>query len=574
MSMSTHQDSSPPQGMPLPGFRWRGFTVQLFLVTILPLTLLLLAIVLISQSLHHQAMRSLVADRNLRAVSAAAASVDEQVQHLIFSLQLLAPRTAQPAALSAPSGDTALLLQSFDGGAALFDRSGRVVDASAPNLPWLQLTDAQWQPMQQAAAGQPLLLEITRSGQPPLALISLPVGSDRILAAAYRPDVLARRVLKPLITNEQTILILVSSNGDLLMQSGPMSADEMAGHHPGIAEALRGEAGTSDYPTSHSDHVVAYSPIPSTGWALVMEETWEEISTPFLSTTQSAPLLMLPMLVLALIALWFGARQVIQPLQKLEQQAANLAQGDFDAIRQPVGGIGEIRHLQAELVLMAQDLQAVQGSLHSYIGAITAGVEKERLDLARELHDETLQALIALQQRAQLAALDPENTAPLQELQRLTQQAITDLRQMVRGLRPIYLEDLGLTAALEMLAKETQQNNGLAVQFELQGESRRLDPKVELALYRMTQEALNNAAHHAKASQLTVRLSFAAQQLTLTVRDDGAGFTPPQQMDQFAREGHFGLLGLHERAELINARLSIRSAPGEGTEVLIELPLS
>ncbi|MCE1254309.1 MAG: histidine kinase, partial [Anaerolineae bacterium] len=102
---------------------------------------------------------------------------------------------------------------------------------------------------------------------------------------------------------------------------------------------------------------------------------------------------------LAVIALWFGARRIVQPLQTLEKKASELAQGNFASIHQPVGGIKEIRNLQYELIEMADNLKSARQSLHYYIGAITNSVENERRSLARELHDDTIQSLIALKQR-------------------------------------------------------------------------------------------------------------------------------------------------------------------------------
>ena len=117
-------------------------------------------------------------------------------------------------------------------------------------------------------------------------------------------------------------------------------------------------------------------------------------------------------------------------------------------------------------------VKAAQQSLHSYIGAITAGQEEERRQLARELHDDTIQSLIALKQRVQLAQLATKNGSyeeSLTEVVSLTEQAIENVRRQTRALRPIYLEDLGLVTALEMLARETGQTLSIAVGFHRQG---------------------------------------------------------------------------------------------------------
>ena len=209
---------------------------------------------------------------------------------------------------------------------------------------------------------------------------------------------------------------------------------------------------------------------------------------------------------------------------------------------------------------MARKVKAAQQSLHSYIGAITSGQEEERRRLARELHDDTIQSLIALKHRVELAQLASNNgssEASLVEVVSLTEKTIENVRRQTRALRPIYLEDLGLVTALEMLARETSQAANIPVDFQRLGTENRLNPNAELALYRMAQEALNNVIRHAQASQANLGISFTSQEVTLQVSDNGRGFDVPNSPAEFAPGGHFGLLGMYERAELIGARLEI-----------------
>ncbi|MEN6300671.1 MAG: histidine kinase, partial [Anaerolineaceae bacterium] len=388
-------------------------------------------------------------------------------------------------------------------------------------------------------------------------------------------------MIADLISTVRTSVMVVSPNSQkssytVLYQVGPFHLDESSPTHPGIREGLNGQSGISYYQSSVGEHVVAYSPISQTGWGLIIEEAWEDIANPYLVSTQSAPLVIVPIFLLALVALWFGARRIVTPLQKLEKQAANLASGDFEAIREPVGGIDEIRNLQTELVDMADKLKAAQQSLRSYIGAITTGIETERRSLARELHDDTIQAMIALNQRIQLILMNSPETQKdaLSELHNLVQQSMTNLRRMIRGLRPIYLEDLGLVASLEMLVREMEQPAKLQIAFSSRGSERRLDPQIEMSLYRMVQESLNNVIHHARAQHAWVDLDYGEHEMTVQIRDDGAGFLVPENPAEFPEKGHFGLLGLQERAELINADLSISSIPGKGTTVTVRLPIS
>lgn len=303
----------------------------------------------------------------------------------------------------------------------------------------------------------------------------------------------------------------------------------------------------------------------------------EDIKTatsPALELTLVAPLVLIPPLLFSVAGLWFVTRQIIQPLQKLEEKAAALAWGNFETIREPVGGISEVQHLQIELNEMSRKVQAAQEGLHDYIGAITSAQEEERNRLARELHDDTIQAVIALKQRVQLAEKivnDPQAKESLRSLQDLAEQTIENLRRLTRALRPIYLEDLGLVTALEMLVGEIRQANDLQLDFYKSGHERRLPREIELSLYRIAQEALNNVVHHARTEYAVLSIFYDGE-IKLEVKDDGVGFIVPKSPTDFAPSGHFGLLGMRERADLIGGILEVQSEPGQGTSLIVRLP--
>lgn len=304
------------------------------------------------------------------------------------------------------------------------------------------------------------------------------------------------------------------------------------------------------------------------------EEELRIATSPALELTLLAPLVLIPPLLFSVAGLWFVTRQIIQPLQKLESKAAALAWGDFEAIQAPVGGISEVRHLQMELTEMSRKVKSAQEGLHDYIGAITSAQEEERTRLARELHDDTIQAVIALKQRVQLTqrlVKDQKGQNSLQELEILAEQTVENLRRLTRALRPIYLEDLGLVTALEMLAREVNQNNALTVGFHKTGEERRLPREMELSLYRISQEALSNVVKHSQAKQVELKIIFTPTDLQIQVNDDGKGFIVPNSPTEFAPNGHFGLLGVHERADLIGAKLEVWSAPGRGTRLKVRV---
>ena len=141
---------------------------------------------------------------------------------------------------------------------------------------------------------------------------------------------------------------------------------------------------------------------------------------------------------------------------------------------------------------------------------------------------------------------------------------MAELRSIARGLRPSILDDLGLVASLNQVVVEAIGRGGLAGEFQVSGTERRLPPDVELAVFRIAQEAVTNVERHASASHLTVTLEFDDRDLRLRVADDGVGFARHQVRDSV--DGYsLGLPGMHERARLAGGRLVVRSTPGQGT---------
>jgi signal transduction histidine kinase len=325
-------------------------------------------------------------------------------------------------------------------------------------------------------------------------------------------------------------------------------------------------------PTPGGEHVIAYTPVPLAEWALILEEPWENVASPLLDISMAAPLALAPALVVALIGLWFGARSVILPLRELERQAIRISGGETGTGFPSVRGIGEIRQLQRTLREMADRVTAANRALRGYIGRITEAQEEERQRISRELHDETVQQLIVLDQRLQLLDADLREhghieRGQLTDLRDAAGKTIRGIRRLSRGLRPDYLEDLGLSAALGVLAGEAQAAYGTPTAFEAQGTAYRLSPETELAVYRVAQEALSNMGRHASARQVQVRLSFDASALRLSVCDDGGGFDMPEDVEELGKKGHWGLIGMRERAGSVGGRLDVVSAPGRGTRI-------
>ncbi|HXF99108.1 MAG TPA: GAF domain-containing sensor histidine kinase [Gaiellaceae bacterium] len=197
--------------------------------------------------------------------------------------------------------------------------------------------------------------------------------------------------------------------------------------------------------------------------------------------------------------------------------------------------------------------------------------ELERRRLARELHDETGQALtsilLALKPLESLLS-DEEGRAAVAAVRELVVSTLQDVRRLAVELRPSALDDFGLVPAVERLADTFRGQSGLQVELQANLGEERLAPEVETVLYRIVQEALTNVAKHARADRVSIVLTRRAQGVMAVVEDDGVGFDP-----RVERDGGLGLLGMRERLALLGGRLQVESAPGKGTTLVAEVPL-
>lgn len=201
-------------------------------------------------------------------------------------------------------------------------------------------------------------------------------------------------------------------------------------------------------------------------------------------------------------------------------------------------------------------------------------ISRERNRLARELHDTLAHTLSAI--NVQLNALDvlwdsSPNAArlKLKQTQELTRSGLDEARRALHALRSSPLDELGLPIALRRVAQTAAERAGAELNLHVPTQLNGIPPDIEQQLYRVAEEALNNVVRHARARRIDLKLEYTESALTLTVRDDGSGFDPSQT----AANGHYGLVGMKERAELINGSLEIKSQPGAGTIIQLTVPL-
>lgn len=225
-----------------------------------------------------------------------------------------------------------------------------------------------------------------------------------------------------------------------------------------------------------------------------------------------------------------------------------------------------------ENAVLFEQMQASTVRMQSLSRRLVEAQESERRKIARELHDEAGQALASLRYGLRLLEREIDEggsvTGQVADLMQRTDAVIDGLHRLAADLRPASLDHVGLRGALRQYLRSIGSNFGLAVRFKARGfTSDRLPTVVETALYRVVQEAMTNVVRHASATRVDVLVERCGDRVTVMVEDDGVGFDP----DQVQRGEHFGLLGMRERAESLGGILTVESAPGVGTTVVVEV---
>ncbi|MFQ6000889.1 MAG: ATP-binding protein [Anaerolineae bacterium] len=571
-----------------PARSWRGLRSQILLWVVLPLTILLLVLSFTGIYSHQRAMRALVEERDLALATLAAKGVAESLARCQTVLENIrdheALRHSEPIDHNQLLGELSSRLRIFDGGVALWGEDGELIAAEPDTAVWATRVQTMEPYLEQITASQePIFL--TASEEPLLngslvALIVPGVGRVRALVGLFSPAGCgATETLAGLAVGGEGVAYLIDREGTILYHPNPSRLGSNALTQLGVDRASLAEAGSGVYQdTTGRDVVLAYGPVEQAGWAVIVQEPWSDLIAPMMHYSQITPLIVLLVALVAFLAIYLGVRWVLQPLEELGRRANKIAWGDFSAARDPVGGIAEIDELRATLNQMADRIRTYQSAMRNYVAAVTRGQEEERLRLGHELHDDTVQSLIALSQGLERAQRDAPAVAEalrerLAELRGLTNSIIGDLRRYISDLRPVYLEDLGLIPALEKLVGDLSASQGVDAGLKVVGTPRRLASDVELTIFRIVQEALKNIEQHAQASRVEVKLEFDSDGITMFIEDDGIGFEAPETPSELTERGHFGLMGMQERAMLLGGWLSIGSEPGQGTKIVTYLPV-
>lgn len=394
----------------------------------------------------------------------------------------------------------------------------------------------------------------------------------------------------------QYILEIVNSEGIVLLNIGSREPAGKTSSHFLQIKTLR-ENNKSDVivqriPEIHNeqDHIVVMTPVPGSDLYLAMEQ--EEDVALALPNELLRQLLLIGGIgfLITLFIAWLTTRSVVKPVEALIQASERLANGHLSSPVK-VHAQDEIGRLAENMETMRRQLNsALQGleqanrelevrvrertqRLSQALGKIISAQEEERRRLARELHDETAQALVTLNLILDgirdNSLIDPQSTRrKALEAKELSTNLLEETRRLIFDLRPTVLDDFGLPSALHWYAERHLENRGIKVTFK--ADNTLISPQVQVAMFRIAQEAINNVARHSNAKNAGILVSNHNQSVTIIVEDDGKGFDLERNCDH---NSQVGLVGMRERANLLGAKLEINSFPGKGTRICLEVPL-
>lgn len=260
----------------------------------------------------------------------------------------------------------------------------------------------------------------------------------------------------------------------------------------------------------------------------------------------------------------------------LAQSSASLARMGERAEAMAAQASAAVELLGGNLTQLTSQLEGMRVR-HQIGERVIRAQEEERRRVAREIHDGPAQAMANVVLRAEIcerlfAEGRKETAQELSQLKDLVKDSLRELRKIIFDLRPMALDDLGLVPTLYRYLTNLREHEGVPVYLELAGKEVRLPPAVEVALFRLAQEAVNNARKHAQARRIDLRLDFGGSGVTLSVADNGVGFDLAAMQAECGDRESFGLMSMKERIDLVDGEFAVTSEPGRGTRIVARVP--
>ena len=561
---------------------------QAFLWIIVPLMVMLVIIFLTNMYAYQQVIESLVKARNQELARTAAAGLSQSIRAYSDILEALAS-TDQIRSDDPQRQREALLLadrvvEIFDGGVLVLNSQGVVtagdrdhLDMIGRNLaiaPYFQNTRALKQP-----TFSDIVLDPTSSAQA-IVLAAPIMGREgefqgMVMGAFHLRSQQLGRELQDLKLGEKGLAYIADRNGRIIFHTDYNAIGQNYNDQDAVDRLQHGEAGGAFLQDDEqkSSFVVGFARVQTTGWGMVIHEPWSAVIAPIQPYLRTTLIVLFLGFALTTAFIFLNIRRVTSPIAALVKSTTRVARGDLSS-RVQESNIKEIGELGRSFNFMLDQIARYRAGMRRYVAAITHSQEDERKRISRDLHDDTVQELVAIGQRIDLCRAkftDQEDiTENLKQVRQMVTETVKDVRQFSRDLRPLALEDLGLVAALQYLV--TDLSDKMNVTLDVSGEVGKLPAELEVATYRIIQETLQNVRKHADASRISVSVVFTEHNIEIQVRDDGQGFVVPETLSEFTRDGSYGVMGIEERVRLFEGDFHIASQPGQGTRVSVILP--
>lgn len=346
---------------------------------------------------------------------------------------------------------------------------------------------------------------------------------------------------------------------------------------------------------STGKHIVAMTALPKGPFYLALEQPAEiALAVPYRLRNQMliVSIISIPIF---LAAAWISTRNVVRPLEQLRAATRSIAEGNLDdSIK--VNAQDEVADLVCDVEAMRQQLKKSRNEieqtnsslektvaertqrLSELLGKIIGAQERERQRLAREIHDEQSQSLSTLLVMLnRIGYLQGNASAEIKEeikqAQEMTQQLLWESRRLIYDLRPSVLDDMGLGAAIRWCAETHLEKKGMKVSIQNTLDSKRLDGVIEVALFRVAQEAIVNVERHSRSQNVDIVVSQSDIAFRMIISDDGEGFIRGVK-ENISQTSGLGLQGMEERIRLIGGTIDIISVVGKGTKIEVCVPLT
>lgn len=581
-----------------PGFwanlyeHWASLRVQALLFTILPLAIMLALAVGSIFYAYQQVAEKLALSRDQELARMSADRLSENMTGFVRVLTTISNldivRSGDPTQQKNALTQARDLLLDFDGGVIILNADGivTVTEDYRPDLLGQDFSNHSYFQNTRALRSFTFsdIIQELGSGED-IIVVAVPIISQQgtfqgVLAGRFyvRFQRIGEEIQK-LQVSDVGEAYLIDRNGRVIYHPDYSLISVDFSQRTSVFNLMRGEheGALIIQEPGKARQVVGYAIVDVTGWGLVIQEPWTDVVAPARISLQPIMLALLIGVGLVTVIVSWGVQRVIRPIAELAARSRLVAAGDYAAAQVRPSAIRELRDLGSAFNEMVEQIARYQAGLRQYVAAITRTQEEERKRIARELHDDTVQSLIAIGQRVELAREtvpeDPEEAREqLHDLRKMVTTTIDSVRQFSRDLRPTVLEDLGLVPALQYLVNELSQQDTIDVALNAEGTTEGLPPDMEVTIYRIVQEALTNVRKHARASRAQVHAQFLPSQIIITIQDNGSGFTLPEETAELVDIGSLGLMGLKERAQLFGGQMVITSQVGQGTTVQVVLP--